>query len=88
MRHTADRTATRPEPIRPSPVRSTAPQRGDWFYVDAPINGGLSVPAGSTTNLKAEIVAKAGPFFWNRDAANRRVAQSDVRLRALSRCRS
>ena len=46
---------------------------GPPYYVDAPINGGLSVSAGSTTNLKAEIVAKAGPFFWNWDAANRRV---------------
>ena len=46
---------------------------GPPYYVDAPITGGLSVAAGSTTTLKAEIVAKVGPFFWNRDAANRRV---------------
>lgn len=46
---------------------------GPPYYIDAPINGGLSVPAGSTITLKAEIVANVGPFFWNRDSANRRV---------------
>ena len=46
---------------------------GPPYFVDAPIGGGLSVTPVSTATLKAELVASVGPFFWNRDTANRRV---------------